>query len=123
MAPGRHGPVIRPGEILPMAETTRGDSVKIGGYRLPLPRSRALRIALGGVLLVLGLFGGWLPILGFWMAPLGLLILSVDIPRVRRWRRRFAVWFARRWPGLAAKLHMRTEGNGEGNGDGPARRP
>ena len=99
-----------------MADTMRGDSVKLGGYRMPLPRSRVLRIALGVALLVVGVFGGWLPILGFWMAPLGLLILSVDIPRVRRWRRRFAVWFARKYPGLAAKLGMRSDPETNGNG-------
>jgi len=30
------------------------------------------------------------------MVPVGLLILSVDVPIVRRWRRRFQVWWARR---------------------------
>src|SRR5687768_8930010 len=93
-------------------------SVKIGGYTLPLPRSRLLRIIIG-VLLILGGVFAILPVLGLWMVPLGLLVLSIDIPRVRRWRRRFAVWFARKYPGLAAKLHMRTNGNGNGNGQGP----
>lgn len=92
-----------------------GDSVRLGGYRMPLPRSRLLRIAIGGALVFFGLFG-FLPVLGFWMVPLGLLVLSVDIPRVRRWRRRFAVWFSRRYPVLAAKLHVRSNGNGSGNG-------
>lgn len=79
-------------------------SIKLGRYTLPLPRSRALRIALGVVLCIGGLFA-FLPILGVWMIPLGLFVLSVDIPRVRRWRRRFAVWFHRRYPRLAAKLN------------------
>ena len=92
-----------------------GDSVRLGGYRLPLPRSRILRVAIGGFLVLFGLFG-FLPVLGFWMVPLGLLVLSVDIPRVRRWRRRFAVWFSRRYPNLAARLHVRSNGNGSGNG-------
>jgi hypothetical protein len=92
-----------------------GDSVRLGGYRLPLPRSRLLRIAIGSGLILLGLFG-FLPVLGFWMVPLGILVLSVDIHRVRRWRRRFAVWFSRRYPGLAAKLHVRA--NGASNGIG-----
>ena len=83
-----------------------GESVKLGSYRLPLPRSRILRIVIG-VLLILGGIFAILPIFGFWMVPLGLLVLSVDIPRVRRWRRRFAVWFSRRYPRLAAKLHVR----------------
>jgi len=39
---------------------------------------------------------GFLPVLGFWMIPLGLLVLSVDLPAVRRWRRQFTVWWNRR---------------------------
>ncbi len=96
-----------------MAEQTSagdGSKVRIGSYRLPLPRSRLLRIVIGGLLVVFGLFG-FLPILGFWMIPVGLLVLSVDIPRVRRWRRRFAVWFARKYPATAAKLHIAGNGN------------
>ncbi len=96
-----------------MAENSPpGGSVKLGGYRLPLPRSRLLRIALGGLLVVFGLLG-FLPVLGFWMIPLGLIILSGDIPRVRRWRRRFAVWFSRRYPNVATKLGIRSNGNGK----------
>ena len=60
-----------------------------------LPRHRALRIIIG-VALVFGGLAGFLPILGFWMIPLGLLVLSYDIPAVRRWRRRFVVWWERR---------------------------
>jgi hypothetical protein len=97
-------------------------SVRIGGYRLPLPRSRLLRIVIGVLLVIGGLFA-ILPVLGFWMVPLGLLVLSIDIPRVRRWRRRFAVWFSRRYPALAAKLHVRTNGNANGNSGGKAPTP
>ena len=32
-----------------------------------------------------------MPVFGFWMIPLGLFVLSVDIPIVRRWRRQLAV--------------------------------
>jgi hypothetical protein len=82
---------------------SRTHAVRIGSYRLPLPRSRMLRILIG-LMLILGGVLGFLPILGFWMVPLGLVVLSIDIPRVRRWRRRFAVWFSRRYPKLAARL-------------------
>jgi purine-cytosine permease-like protein len=49
-----------------------------------------------GVLLVLLGFVGFLPIIGFWMIPLGIIILSVDVPPVRRVRRRFVIWWQRR---------------------------
>ncbi|WP_087587084.1 hypothetical protein [Nitratireductor soli] len=65
------------------------------GRRIPIPRSRLARIAGGIGLVVLGLFG-FLPVLGFWMIPLGLLVLSYDIASVRRRRRRLAVWWNRR---------------------------
>ena len=64
---------------------------------------RMVRIPLG-VLLVLGGLAGFLPVLGLWMLPLGLLFLAVDIPRLRgcvsagmiRFRRRLDIW-GRRW--------------------------
>ncbi|MBB2674881.1 UNVERIFIED_ORG: hypothetical protein GGE53_001390 [Rhizobium etli] len=46
--------------------------------------------------LVLCGFLGFLPILGFWMIPLGLLVLSHDLPIARRLRRRLAVWWHKR---------------------------
>ena len=69
--------------------------LKFGGREFPLPHSQAVRITIGVFLIVIGLLGGWLPILGYWMVPAGLLILSVDIPAVRRGRRNFDVWFGR----------------------------
>jgi hypothetical protein len=103
-----------------MAEnTSANESIRIGSYRLPLPRSRILRILIGILLIIGGLFA-FLPILGFWMIPLGLLVLSIDIPRVRRWRRRFAVWFHRRYPRLAAKLNPSGPANGNGAENGEA---
>ncbi len=47
------------------------------------PEAKWLRVPLGLVLIPSG-FLGFLPILGFWMAPLGLLLLAEDFPRVRR---------------------------------------
>jgi hypothetical protein len=70
-------------------------SITIAGRRFSLPRSRAGRVALG-VGLVVGGFVGFLPVLGFWMLPLGLIVLSVDLALVRRHRRRLQVWWGRR---------------------------
>ncbi len=60
-----------------------------------LPKSKPLRIGLGIVLVGCG-FLGFLPVLGFWMIPLGFLVLSVDLPAVRRWRRQLTVWWYRK---------------------------
>lgn len=75
--------------------------IRFNGRTLPLPASRIARIALG-VFFILGGLIGFMPILGFWMLPLGLLILSLDLPTVRRWRRqatvRVGAWVKRRYP-------------------------
>jgi len=51
------------------------------GHRYLPPIVRAI---LGLVLVVLGLLG-FLPILGFWMIPLGLALIATDIPPFGRW--------------------------------------
>ena len=61
--------------------------------RLPI----AVILLLGGVL-------SFLPILGLWMLPAGLLLLAIDLPMLRglvtaaliRGRRRFNIWWRRR---------------------------
>ena len=69
--------------------------IRIGRYSIRLPGSPGLRIALG-IALLTGGFLGFLPILGFWMIPLGVVVLSIDIALARRLRRRFDVWWNRR---------------------------
>ena len=69
--------------------------IVLGTWRLRLPQSRALRVLIG-LLLIAGGILGFLPILGFWMVPLGLLVLSHDSPFVRRQRRKLQVWWASR---------------------------
>ncbi len=66
-----------------------------GSLRIPLPQSRLARLGVGVALIFGGLLG-FLPVLGFWMLPLGFIVLSHDMPIVRRWRRRFAVWWAKK---------------------------
>ena len=73
-------------------------SINIAGRQFNLPRTRTGRMALGAGLVVAGLVG-FLPILGFWMLPLGLIILSIDLALVRRHRRRVQVWWGRRRSG------------------------
>ncbi|WP_181702690.1 PGPGW domain-containing protein [Chthonobacter albigriseus] len=70
--------------------------VTFQGRKIPLPRSRILRTAIGAIFILMG-FVGFLPVLGFWMVPVGLLILSVDFPWARRIRRRVEVAVTRWW--------------------------
>jgi hypothetical protein len=82
-------------------------TIKLGRFALPLPRHPILRTVVGVALVIGGLLG-FLPVLGFWMIPLGIVVLSIDFPAVRRWRRtvtvRFGVWLNRNWPKLAEKM-------------------
>ena len=68
--------------------------VRLFDRHFHLPQSKPIRIGIG-ILLIAGGFVGFLPVLGFWMIPLGLLVLSVDLPIVRRWRRQLTVWWHR----------------------------
>ena len=76
-------------------DADRPHGLQIGRYAMPLPRTRAGRIVVGSLLLVGGVLG-FLPVLGFWMVPLGLAVLARDIPAVRRWHRRLVAWWLRR---------------------------
>jgi hypothetical protein len=67
-----------------------------GVQRLRAPGARIVRVP-SGVLLVVGGVFGFLPVLGFWMLPLGLLLLALDVPVLRRPSGRALVWGERRW--------------------------
>lgn len=71
-------------------------------HRVRAPSDPRFRILTGGLLLLGGMFS-FLPVLGLWMLPLGLLLLALDVPllkptvgwalvkgerRWRLWRRR-----------------------------------
>lgn len=73
----------------------RTGRLNLGKWSLAMPRSRVGRIATGSALVVGGTLG-FLPILGFWMVPVGLVVLSHDLPAVRRQRRRLVIWWASR---------------------------
>lgn len=85
-----------------------GRRVTIMGRKFRVPDSPHLRVIAGTLFVVGGVFG-FLPVLGFWMIPLGLVILSVDLPAVRRVRRRMEVYFGRKANGIRGK------GNGRNN--------
>jgi len=50
-----------------------------------------------GCSFIIGGILGFLPVLGFWMLPVGLVILSRDSRRIRRSRRRVEIMLLRRW--------------------------
>jgi len=70
---------------------------------VPLP----VRLLLAGLLLVGGLLGA-LPILGFWMIPLALLILSLDFRWARRGYLGILLWFRRRRQAAAKRAARRA---------------
>ena len=55
------------------------------------------------LLFLCGGFLGFLPIVGFWMLPLGVLLLAQDIPPIRRLCGRLIDWIERRHPTWLAK--------------------
>ena len=87
---------------VPHVETESGSGT--GGWLDPaamrarvkhhMPASKPGRIALGSGL-VLGGILGFLPILGFWMVPLGLFVLAQDVPAARRIQRKATVRWER----------------------------
>jgi hypothetical protein len=60
------------------------------------PSARWVRLPVGLLLIAGGIFS-ILPILGLWMLPLGLLLLTQDLPFLRRPMRRALLWAERRW--------------------------
>ncbi|MFB9354753.1 PGPGW domain-containing protein [Sneathiella chinensis] len=63
--------------------------------KIKIPDNRRNRLLLGWALIVGGLVG-FLPVVGFWMLPLGIVVLSIDLPFARRLRRRAEVWWGRK---------------------------
>lgn len=66
----------------------------MGVISVPFPQSKAGRVAVGAGLVAGGCLG-FLPVLGFWMVPLGLVVLSHDFAVARRIRRKTGVKIAR----------------------------
>jgi hypothetical protein len=82
-----------------------GHRLRFGNHSIRLPRSRFLRVSLGVGLLLGGMLW-FLPILGLWMLPLGVMVLSIDFHPLRRARRRFDTWWGRRRRKRAAQAQI-----------------
>jgi hypothetical protein len=62
------------------------------------PSAILVRLPLGLLFIAGGIFS-FLPLLGIWMLPLGILLIAVDVPLVRR-------WVIRTWPKLEARWRL-----------------
>src|SRR4051794_20777212 len=60
------------------------------------PSSRLVRIPLALLLVVGGVFS-FLPILGLWMLPLGLLLIAQDVPVLQKPLAQMLGWIERKW--------------------------
>ncbi|WP_246333017.1 hypothetical protein [Aureimonas mangrovi] len=97
----------------------RGNAVEVFGRTIRLPASRVARVGLGVAFVIGGIFS-FLPVLGIWMLPVGLLILSIDFVIVRRWRRRLSVrWGRRSHP--KAERHLKAARQAAQNAPAPDR--
>ena len=64
--------------------------------RLRRPSARYSRWAVAIALIIGGLFS-FLPVLGIWMLPLGLILLAQDVPMLRRPLARLLGYIERKW--------------------------
>lgn len=72
------------------------------------PSSRWVRIPLGFLLILGGIFS-FLPVLGIWMLPLGLLLVALDLPFLQEPLNRFMLWAQRKWTNWRRSRKARRE--------------
>lgn len=84
-------------EHLERFERRLPESVRGFAHWLRKPETGLVRVPLGIVLILFGVVG-FLPIVGFWMVPLGLLLLAIDIAFMRPPLIKLLDWIERRWP-------------------------
>jgi hypothetical protein len=70
------------------------------------PDSRLIRIPVGLLLIIGGIFS-FLPALGIWMLPLGLLLIAYDVPFLRRPVASFTMWVTQKWAAFREWLQHR----------------
>jgi hypothetical protein len=63
------------------------------------PDARWVRIPVGALCVVGGVFS-FLPVLGIWMLPLGLLLIAYDVPFLREPVGRFTILVMQKWGSL-----------------------
>jgi hypothetical protein len=70
------------------------------------PKSRFVRIPVGLLLIVGGILS-FLPALGIWMLPLGLLLIAYDVPFLRKPVGYFTIWAMQKWAAFRDWLRRR----------------
>jgi hypothetical protein len=75
------------------------------------PDARLIRIPIALLCIVGGIFS-FLPVLGIWMLPLGLLLLAQDVPFLRKPVARFTHWIMSRWEAFRPRLASRRRAAG-----------
>src|SRR4051794_35600986 len=63
------------------------------------PQARLLRLPLG-ILFIIGSFFWFLPVLGLWFLPVGLMLIAQDVPVLRRPVGKMALYLHDRWSHL-----------------------
>jgi hypothetical protein len=82
-------------------------AVAAGLRWLRKPSSRWKRIPAGTALIVGGCLS-FLPVLGIWMVPLGLVLIAQDVPPLRSPTARLLAWINSKWPTKENRPHLRT---------------
>ena len=72
------------------------------------PSSRWVRLPIAILLIVASLFS-FLPVLGLWMLPLGLMLLAADVPFLKRPTGLALFWLERQWRRLAGWYRGRNK--------------
>lgn len=113
-----------------MTNTRNGDELEQGFDRLEQevpdglartirwmrkPQARAVRLPLG-VLCILGSFLWFLPVLGLWFLPLGLLLIAQDVRFLRRPVGRLTLYLLDRWMQVRRWWSHRRSGAKSNNG-------
>jgi hypothetical protein len=81
--------------------------IKFAGFKVRVPAHPIVRTLMGIALVFGGIFS-FLPVLGVWMLPLGLIMLSIDSAFIRRFRRKSEIrlgrWLIKRYPNFARRI-------------------
>jgi hypothetical protein len=81
--------------------------IKFAGFKVRVPAHPIVRGILG-IALVLGGIFSFLPVLGVWILPLGLVMLSIDSALIRKFRRKSEIrlgrWLIKRYPNFARRI-------------------